>query len=54
MALLVSTGAGFAMRWEDQVVHWHEQGWGFAMRQGGCNGDVVLRVRESLEPGNGL
>ena len=48
---------------------WHERGWGFAMRQvgcngevvlsveqslvGGCNGDIVLLVAQSLEPGNG-
>ena len=29
------------------MVTWHELGWGFAMRQGGCK-EVVLSVEQSL------
>ena len=36
------------------MVSCHERGWGFAMRQGGCNGDMVLLVEQSLVTGNSL
>ena len=43
-------GRGFAIRWEGPGGDF-AWAWGLAMRQGGCNEEVVLSVEQSLEGG---